>query len=78
MFDCTIVKLSINEEDLKWLTLMVLMSIDKDNSKLYKSNFHMEYIIPGIDPHNCIDMQFSISNLRAILEGYVHAYLCLR
>ncbi|KYN01567.1 PREDICTED: centromere protein L-like [Cyphomyrmex costatus] len=67
MFDCLIVTLPANEDDLRWLVPIIITATNKDESIVF-GEVQMEYTVPGLPVTDVIKVKFHSSNLKEILS----------
>ncbi|XP_076652665.1 uncharacterized protein LOC143358981 [Halictus rubicundus] len=68
MFDCVIIELSAQEDDLMWLIPIIITPTNKEEHSKHKGEIRMEYRIPGLPDTNMILMKFQISDLVKMLR----------
>ncbi|XP_076298404.1 uncharacterized protein LOC143217728 [Lasioglossum baleicum] len=66
MFDCVIIELSAQEDDLMWLIPIIITPTS--NERHSKGEIRMEYRIPGLPDTNAIVVKFQVSDLIKILR----------
>lgn len=71
MFDCSVIALPANEDDLSWLIPIIIMPNNKEEKSAVSGEVQMEYIIPQLPVTDTITVKFHISDLRKILTAYV-------
>lgn len=72
MFDCLVMALPLNEDDLKWLVPITIISVKKDEQSMVSGEVHMEYTVPELPVTDTIKVKFDTSELRKILRKYVY------
>lgn len=72
MFDCLVMTLPVNEDDLNWLVPIIIISVDKDEQHVVSGEVQMEYTIPELPVTDIITVKFDASELRNILKTYVY------
>lgn len=70
MFDCLVVALSANEDDLSWLIPIIIMTTDKEKKPIVSGEVEMEYTVPELPVTDTITVKFQTSDLRKILSVY--------
>ncbi|XP_032679773.1 uncharacterized protein LOC116848114 isoform X3 [Odontomachus brunneus] len=71
MFDCMVMALPVDENDLKWLIPIMIISVNKDEEPIISGEVHMEYTVPELPVTDTIKVKFDISELRKILTSIV-------
>ncbi|XP_012527706.1 uncharacterized protein LOC105831827 [Monomorium pharaonis] len=71
MFDCLIVTLSANEDDLSWLLPIIIMATDKEDQPIVDGEVQIEYTVPELPVTDTIIIKFHTSDLRKILSVIV-------
>lgn len=71
MFDCLVVALPVNEDDLSWLLPIIIIASDKDDQPIVDGEVQMEYIVPELPVTDTITVKFHTLDLRKILSVYV-------
>ncbi|XP_076382398.1 centromere protein L [Megalopta genalis] len=67
MFDCMIIELSAQEEDLIWLIPIIITPTNKKHSE-HVGEIRMEYRIPGLPDKNNVTVKVKVSALIKILK----------
>ncbi|XP_015181207.1 PREDICTED: uncharacterized protein LOC107068893 isoform X2 [Polistes dominula] len=71
MFDCLIIKLPIEEDDLIWLLAIIIVPVN-DNDNLNKNkDVTLEFKVPGLPINNTISVLFKILDLINILNAII-------
>lgn len=70
MFDCLVVALPANEDDLSWLIPIIIMATNKEEQPILSGEVQMEYIVSGLPVTDTITVKFHTSDLRKILSVY--------
>ncbi|XP_011169215.1 uncharacterized protein LOC105202410 [Solenopsis invicta] len=71
MFDCLVVALPVNEDDLSWLLPIIIIASDKDDQPIVDGEVQMEYIVPELPVTDTITVKFHTLDLRKILSVIV-------
>ncbi|KAF7382948.1 hypothetical protein HZH66_013350 [Vespula vulgaris] len=73
MFDCLIIALPIEQDDLMWLLPIIILPTSEENYPNSTEEVRLEYIVPGLSSTNTITAKFStldlINILKAIMEN---------
>lgn len=72
MFDCLMMTLPVDENDLKWLIPIMIISMNKDEQPMISGEVHMEYTVPELPVTDTIKVKFNTSELRKILTRYAY------
>ncbi|XP_078042677.1 centromere protein L isoform X2 [Augochlora pura] len=67
MFDCMIIELSAQEDDLMWLIPIIIIPTNKEHSE-HKGEIRMEYRLPGLPDKNNVTVKINVSALVKILK----------
>lgn len=70
MFDCLVVALPANEDDLNWLLPIIIMATSKEDLPMVNGEVQMEYTVPELPVTDAITVKFHTSDLRKILSVY--------
>ncbi|XP_011875514.1 PREDICTED: centromere protein L-like [Vollenhovia emeryi] len=68
MFDCSVVALSANEDDLSWLIPIIIMSTDKEEQSIISGEVQMQYTVPELPISDTITVKFHTEDLKKILS----------
>lgn len=68
MFDCMVMALPVDENDLKWLIPIMITSNNKDEQPIISGEVNMEYTVPELPVTDTIKVKFDASDLRKILN----------
>ncbi|XP_014468079.1 PREDICTED: uncharacterized protein LOC106741033 [Dinoponera quadriceps] len=71
MFDCLVMALPVNEDDLNWLIPIIIISVNKDEQPTVSGEIHMEYTVPELPATDTIRVKFDASELRKILTNII-------
>lgn len=71
MFDCLVVALPTNEDDLSWLVPIIIMATNKEEQPIVSGEVQMEYTVSELPVTDTITIKFHTSDLRKILSVYV-------
>ncbi|KAI4498841.1 hypothetical protein M0802_006016 [Mischocyttarus mexicanus] len=74
MFDCLIIELPIEQDDLIWLLAIIILPVEDDkNSKNSKKNIDvkLEFTVPGLPINNTINVEFKRLDLVNILNAII-------
>jgi len=70
MFDCLVVALSANEDDLSWLIPIIIMATNKEEQPIVSGEIQMKYTVSELPLTDTITVKFHTSDLRKILSVY--------
>lgn len=70
MFDCLIVTLPANEDDLRWL-VPIIITINNKDEPIISGEVQMEYTVPELPLTDAIKVKFHSSDLKEILSAIV-------
>lgn len=70
MFDCLVIALPADENDLNWLIPIIIMATNKDEQPILSGEVQMEYTMPELPVTDTITVKFHVSDLRKILSVY--------
>lgn len=73
MFDCMVMALPVDENDLKWLIPIMITSNNKDEQPIISGEVNMEYTVPELPVTDTIKVKFDASDLRKILTRYARS-----
>lgn len=68
MFDCLVIALPADENDLNWLIPIIIMATNKDEQPILSGEVQMEYTMPELPVTDTITVKFHVSDLRKILS----------
>ncbi|RLU25333.1 hypothetical protein DMN91_001489 [Ooceraea biroi] len=71
MFDCLVVALPANGDDLSWLIPIIIMSTNREDQPAISGEIQMEYTVPELPVTDTIIVKFHTSDLRKILMAIV-------
>lgn len=78
MFDCMVIALPIQEDDLLWLVPIVIVPINGEEGPKVTDEIHMTYTIPYLSNTDTITFQFKLVELIKILTVYVYKLINYR
>ncbi|KAL2737651.1 centromere protein L-like [Vespula squamosa] len=69
MFDCLIIALPIEQDDLMWLLPIIILPTSEENYPNNTEEVRLEYLVPGLSSTNTITAKFSTVDLIKILNA---------
>ncbi|KAI4496763.1 hypothetical protein M0804_000573 [Polistes exclamans] len=71
MFDCHIIELPIEQDDLIWLLAIIILPVNDDEISKKSEEVKLEFTVPGLPINNTISVEFKKLDLIKILNAII-------